>query len=113
MAMAPGAPPGQFSLADAAGLTPGEVLAGLGSGPGGLSSADAAERLGRLGPNAIGTHRVRAAAVLFRQVRNPILLLLAAAVVSGLTGGGTNAWNIAVIVALSGAAFRRRDLAGE
>ena len=57
---------------------------------------------GQFGPNALGTHRVRAAAVLFRQVRNPILiLLLGAALVSGLTGGGTNALIIAVIVALS------------
>ena len=41
-------------------------------------------------------------AVLFRQVRNPILLLLlGAALVSGLTGGGTNAVIIAVIVFLS------------
>ena len=54
------------------------------------------------GPNALGTHRVRATAVLFRQIRNPILvLLLGAALVSGLTGGGTNAVIIAVIVALS------------
>ena len=38
----------------------------------------------------------------FRQIRNPILiLLLGAALVSGLTGGGTNALIIAVIVALS------------
>lgn len=43
-----------------------------------------------------------ATAVFFRQIRNPILvLLLAAALVSGLTGGGTNAVIIAVIVALS------------
>jgi len=45
---------------------------------------------------------VRAFAVLLRQIRNPILiLLLGAALVSGLTGGGTNAPIIAVIVALS------------
>ena len=56
----------------------------------------------QFGPNALATHRVRASAVLFRQIRNPILvMLLAAALVSGLTGGGTNAVIIAVIVALS------------
>ena len=45
---------------------------------------------------------MRAFAVLLRQIRNPILiLLLGAALVSGLTGGGTNALIIAVIVALS------------
>ena len=73
-----------------------------GSGPDGLASDEAAERLGRFGPNALATHRVRATAVLLRQVRNPVLvLLLGAALVSGLTGGGTNAVIIVVIVALS------------
>jgi len=96
------APPGELDLADAAGLSSGEVLSRLGSGPDGLSSAEAAERLRRFGLNALGTHRVRAATVLLRQIRNPILiLLLGAALVSGLTGGGTNALIIAVIVALS------------
>ena len=99
--MAP-APFEQLDLTDAAGLSADEVLARLGSGPDGLSSDDVAERLRRFGPNALGTHRVRASAVLFRQIRNPILiLLLGAALVSGLTGGGTNAVIIAVIVALS------------
>jgi Mg2+-importing ATPase len=96
------APFGELDLADAAGLSPDEVLARLSSGPDGLSSDDVAERLRQFGPNALGTHRVRATAVLFRQIRNPILvLLLGAALVSGLTGGGTNAVIIAVIVALS------------
>ncbi len=93
---------GELSLADAAGLAPDEVLGRLGSGPDGLSSEEVAERLRRFGPNALGTHRVRATTVLLRQIRNPILLLLlAAALVSGLTGGGTNALIIAVIVVLS------------
>jgi Mg2+-importing ATPase len=91
-----------LDLADAARLSPDEVLSRLRSGPDGLSSDDAAERLRQFGPNALGTHRVRATTVLFRQIRNPILLLLlGAALVSGLTGGGTNAVIIAVIVALS------------
>jgi len=95
-------PQGELDLAAAAGLPSDEVLSCLGTGPGGLSAAAAAERLRQVGPNALGTHRVRAFAVLFRQIRNPILiLLLGAAVVSGLTGGGTNALIIAVIVALS------------
>ena len=96
------APFGKFDLSDAAGLLPDEVLSRLRSGPGGLSSDDVVERLRQFGPNALSTHRVRATAVLFRQIRNPILvLLLGAALVSGLTGGGTNAVIIAVIVALS------------
>ncbi len=96
------APLGVLDLVGAAGLTPEEVLSGLGSGFEGLSSDDAADRLGEFGPNALATHRVRASAVLFRQIRNPILvMLLAAALVSALTGGGTNAVIIVVIVALS------------
>jgi Mg2+-importing ATPase len=91
-----------FGLTDAAGLSPDEVLSRLGSGRDGLSSAEAAKRLARFGPNALGVHRVRAGAVLVRQIRNPILvLLLGAALVSAFTGGATNALIIAVIVALS------------
>ena len=92
----------ELGLAEAAGLAPPDVLSRLGSGADGLSSAEAAERRRRFGPNALATHRVRASGVIFRQLRNPILiLLLAAALVSGLTGGGTNALIIAVIVVLS------------
>ena len=96
------APSGELSLAKAAGLSPGEVLSRLGSGS--MGSRPPRRRTGsrQFGPNALATHRVRASAVLFRQIRNPILiLLLGAALVSGLTGGGTNALIIAVIVALS------------
>ncbi len=102
MAVVTRAPIGELDLVAAAGLSPDEVLRRVQSGPEGLSSDAAAERLRQFGPNALGTHRVRATTVLMRQVRNPILvLLLAAALVSGLTGGGTNAVIIAVIVALS------------
>ena len=95
-------PPGELGLGDVAGLAPGAVLARLGSGPDGLTSAEAARRLRQFGPNELGTHRVSAVAVVLRQVRNPVLvLLLAAALVSGLTGGGTNALIIAVIVMAS------------
>ncbi len=103
MVVAERAPLGRgLDLADTAALSPAEVLSGLGSCLDGLSSADVALRLQEFGPNALATHRVHATAVLFRQIRNPILvLLLGAAVVSGLTGGGTNAVIIVVIVALS------------
>jgi len=102
MAATAHAAPGELDLAEAARLSPGEVLSRLGSSPDGLSSASAAQRLRRSGANVLGTHRVRAVTVLLRQVRNPVLiLLLGAALVSGLTGGGTNALIIAVIVALS------------
>ena len=92
----------ELDLATAGRMTTGDVVERLGSDPAGLTSAEAAVRLRQFGPNVLATHQVRAVAVLFRQVRNPILiLLLGAALVSGLTGGGTNAVIIAVIVALS------------
>jgi Mg2+-importing ATPase len=92
----------ELDLAEASGLPAEEVLTRLGSGPTGLSSADAAGRLRRFGPNALSVHRIRATSVLVSQLRNPVLvLLLLAALVSGLTGGGTNAVIIAVIVVLS------------
>ena len=91
-----------LGLADAGGLSTTDVLSRLGSRPDGLSSAEVAARLAQFGPNALAVHRVRASAVLFRQIRNPILvLLLGAALVSAFTGGATNALIIAVIVALS------------
>src|ERR1017187_8552145 len=93
---------GDLDLPEAACLSPDDVLRRLDSDSDGLSSDAVVERLRQFGPNALATHRVRAHAVLFRQIRNPILILLfGAALVSGLTGGGTNAVIITVIVALS------------
>ncbi len=89
-------------MVTAAGMAPGEVLEQLGSTEDGLSSADAAERLARIGPNVVGSRRVRAIDVLVGQVRNPlIVLLLVCAGVSGLTGDPTDAVIIAVIIFLS------------
>ena len=96
------APSSGIDLATAAAATPQEVLKRLGSGDSGLSATEAAGRLERYGPNIVGLHRVRALAVLWGQLRNPLLLLLlVAAGVSGLTGDPTDAIIIAVIVALS------------
>lgn len=96
------APFAALGVDEAAGLAPSEVLSRLRSRPDGLSSQEALGRLGLVGPNLLGTHKVRATTVLVRQIRNPILvLLLVAALVSGLTGGGTNAVIIGVIVAAS------------
>ena len=96
------AAPGGFDLAAAARLPVSEVLARLGSGEHGLSAAEAARRLQTTGLNALAVRRVSALAVLMRQLRNPLLLLLlAAAAVSGLTGDPTDAAIIAAIVVLS------------
>jgi P-type Mg2+ transporter len=87
---------------DAAGLSTGDVLARLGSTASGLDEDEARRRLAADGPNELVTRRVSAASLLVRQVRNPLLLLLVvAAVVSGVTGQATNAIIIGVIVALS------------
>ncbi len=92
----------ELDLDRAALLSPEEALSALGSRLDGLTSNEVQERLRQFGSNALAVHRVRATAVLFRQIKNPILLLLlGAALVSGLTGGGTNAVIISGIVLLS------------
>jgi P-type Mg2+ transporter len=79
-----------------------EVLHRLESTPTGLSSLEAASRRRIYGDNVLVTHRVTALGVLRRQLRNPLLiLLLAAAAVSGVTGDPTDALIIAAIVFLS------------
>ena len=79
-----------------------DALGALDSGPAGLTPDEARHRLEVYGPNSLRTHVVRPWAVLVRQLRNPLLLLLlAAAAVSGLTGDPTDAVIIGVIVALS------------
>jgi Mg2+-importing ATPase len=91
-----------LELADAARRPAGEVLALLGSGADGLTSAAAGERLARDGPNLVLHRRVTALDLLGAQLRNPLLwLLLGAAAVSGITGDPTGAAIIAAIVVLS------------
>ena len=91
-----------IDLTAAGRLAPAEVLERLGSTDSGLTSTQAEERLRTLGPNVLVTHRVTALGVLVRQLRNPLLiLLLAAAAVSGLTGDPTDTVIIATIVVLS------------
>jgi Mg2+-importing ATPase len=91
-----------LDLAHASTLPATDLLTRLSSSLQGLSSSEAARRLDHFGPNALFVREVRPTLVLLRQLRNPILLLLlGAAVVSGFTGGATNAYIIAVIVALS------------
>ncbi|MEO9176713.1 MAG: magnesium-translocating P-type ATPase [Gaiellales bacterium] len=90
------------SLSDAAALPADDVLARVRSADSGLSAAEATARLQTFGANALGVHRVTAFTVFLRQVRNPLLLLLlAAAGISGVTGDPTDAAIIAAIVLLS------------
>jgi P-type Mg2+ transporter len=68
----------------------------------GLSSPEAARRLGQWGPNAVSSHRARLLPVLWHQLRSPLLvLLLTAAVASYFTGERSDAVIIGVIVGLS------------
>ena len=79
-----------------------EVLRRLDSSAAGLSSAEAAARLTRYGPNAVRTHHVNVLAVLGRQLRNAVLILLAGtAIVSYFLGDSMQAIIIGIILAAS------------
>lgn len=80
-----------------------EVLARLGSDRGGLSSAEATRRLGDAGPNEIPCAPGRTPlSMLFSQFSDfMILILLAAALVSGLVGDPQDSVAILVIVLLN------------
>ncbi|TME57504.1 MAG: magnesium-translocating P-type ATPase, partial [Chloroflexi bacterium] len=90
------------TLVKAARLPGDEVLRRLGSSTDGLRAVQAAGRLVELGPNAIRSHDVRALAILGRQLRNPLLILLAGATLTALlVGEHTDAIIILTIVGLS------------
>ena len=94
--------PAGLPLTAAAQLPVGEVLARLASTESGLSSSEAIRRLGEFGPNVLSTRTVTVLGVLWRQLRNPLLvLLLVAAAVSAATGDTTDGGIIAAIVLLS------------
>jgi P-type Mg2+ transporter len=79
-----------------------DVLSRLGSSASGLSSDEAAQRLVLAGPNAVRTHHVRAWAVLGRQLRSALLVLLVGtATISFFLGDRTNAVIIGVILVAS------------
>jgi Mg2+-importing ATPase len=91
-----------LELAAAAQQTGGDVLRAVGSSRAGLTDAEAAARLERVGPNALHTHGVRALTVFVNQLRSPfLLLLLGTAVVSIFFGERTDALIIFLISALS------------
>ena len=91
-----------LDLMAAAQMSPVELAGVLGSSESGLTSAEAKARLDRFGPNAVRSHGARPLAVLGRQLRNPLLILLAAAtIVSLIVGQRTDAFIILAIVGLS------------
>jgi Mg2+-importing ATPase len=92
----------QLDVGSAAAMPVSEVLAALGTSAAGLSTSDAADRLARFGPNAVRSHHASAWPVLVRQVRSPLLVLLAAtAVASFFLGQRPDAVIIGVILTLS------------
>ena len=79
-----------------------QVLRWVDSSAEGLSSAEVSARLARYGPNAVRTHHVNALAVLGRQLRSAVLILLAGtAVVSYFLGDSIQAIIIGVILGAS------------
>lgn len=79
-----------------------QVLGLLDSSADGLSSSEAAARLEQFGPNAVRTHHVKALAVLGRQLRNAVLILLAGtAIVSYFLGDSMQAVIIGIILLAS------------
>jgi Mg2+-importing ATPase len=93
---------GSLRLVESATLPPGEVLARLESTSEGLSADRARERLALVGPNALRSHGARPLAVLVRQLRNPLLVLLvAASLTSFVVGERTSALIILMIICLS------------
>ena len=92
----------QFDLAAAARLSSTEALRVLRSGGGGLTAAQAHERLERYGPNALQAHDTSALTVFTSQLRSPFLLLLiATASVAAFFGERTDAVIIFLISGLS------------
>jgi P-type Mg2+ transporter len=94
--------PSPLTAAAAAALTAADVLGRLGSDPSGISEDEARRRLQAAGPNAVRSHRARLLPVLARQLRSPLLALLAAtAVASAFVGQASDAAIIATILAAS------------
>jgi len=89
-------------LRTAASMEGGQVLALLGTTSAGLTTEEVQRRLSRLGPNAVRSHRAGAVRVLLRQLRSPLLVLLAVtASASFFVGEHTDALIIGLILAAS------------
>ena len=96
------APPDTLTAARVAAAPVDEVIGWLDSSAQGLSSAEVSARRARYGPNAVRTHHVNALAVLGRQLRSAVLILLAGtAAVSYFLGDSLQAIIIGVILAAS------------
>lgn len=91
-----------MKIAEAAALDKESVLKLLGTTPQGLTSAQARERFAKGGANTLGQHNVYAVGVLWRQLKNPLLILLVATALTSLSlGEHVGAYVILGIIALS------------
>ncbi len=101
----PSSAPADWSLLElalAAELPADDVLTCLDSTLRGLSADEVGVRVARIGPNVLRSHGARPLAVLMRQLRNPMLVLLvAAAMTSFLVGERTSAVIILAIICMS------------
>jgi Mg2+-importing ATPase len=79
-----------LDIVAAASMPADEVLATLASDAAGLTAAEAARRLASIGPNAVSSYRARALPVLARQLRSPLLILLAVTAVASFFVGERN-----------------------
>ena len=92
----------ELALAQAAELEPAAVLERLDTRSQGLTAAEAEARLRQYGPNSLVSGGVSPLAVLARQLKSFLLLLLiVAAAISAVVGDSTEALIIGVIIALS------------
>jgi len=84
--------------------TAADVLAALGSSPGGLSASEVAARLERVGPNQIGRRRrTSTQRLLLQQFESPIILILVfASVLSFFLGDAVDGGIILAIILFSG-----------
>ena len=96
-------------------VDPSELCRSLQTSTNGLSSAEAAERLRRYGPNELREQqRLSRARVLLAQVRSPLLLLLLfAAIVSALTGEWVDAAIVLTILCASIAVGYTREYSAQ
>lgn len=88
--------------AEAAAGDPQQVLTELGSGPGGLTAAEAKQRLAQQGPNAIGAPTRSLYKIVTEQAKNGInVLLTAAGLLTIITGDLIDGAIILVLIALN------------
>jgi len=91
-----------MAVTDAAAAPAGQVLSSLGSTGAGLDAQEAARRLRLVGPNAVRSHHVQPLRILGRQLRSPVLILLAVtAFISFFLGQRTDTVVIGIILLAS------------